>query len=163
MTLKNTKKNWAFFEKINSPNLGPFLVKNWEKRWFFGFFQKVPKPLFWPVLALFCSKNHPNWVFARKWVPLTKNLKSLRPKLDLGLPRWALGPPKLDFWPKMSAPYKKSCVPQTQTLPRPAPMGSGPAQTGLLAKNGAFLPYGVRAHRGHLDIRLAHPTFGPMN
>ena len=32
---------------------GNFLVKNLEKGWFFGFFTKVPKPLFWPVLTLF--------------------------------------------------------------------------------------------------------------
>jgi hypothetical protein len=39
----------------------------------------------------------------------------------------------------------------------------GTTQNGLLAKNGAFLPYGSMAHRGHLDIRLAQPTFGPIN
>ena len=46
--------------------------------------------------------DRPNWTFDQKWVPLTKNLRALRPKLDFRLARSTLGPPKLEFWSKIN-------------------------------------------------------------
>ena len=34
----------------------------------------------------FKLRDYPNWTFGQKWVPLTKNLRALRPKLNLGWP-----------------------------------------------------------------------------
>ena len=129
---KMTQNGRIFFGKIPKFPCKPKNFWIFEKfLWLYGgtAFWKI----LFPVLSMkFWHRDHPNWTFGQKWVPLTKNLRALRPKPDLLLARWALGPPKLDFWPKMSAPYEKSQGPQTQTWPFAGPMRYGTAQTGLL-------------------------------